>query len=33
MNEAEWWIDAGPTNPYDVFADFFKNYLVVGYSN
>ncbi len=33
MNEAEWWIDGDPTNPFDVLAGYFKNHLVVGYSD
>jgi hypothetical protein len=32
MKDAERWIDAGPTNPSDGLADYFKNYLV-SYSN
>ena len=33
MKEAERWIDADPTNPFDVFGEYFKNYWVIGYSN
>jgi len=33
MNDADMRLDAGPTDPFDVIADYFKNYLVVGSSN